>query len=66
MASVAAGRSDADVVEELFLATLSRYPTDPEQQSLVRRFGHSAAQRRRAAEDILWALLNSNEFLFNR
>jgi hypothetical protein len=58
-------RSNADIIEDLFLATLSRYPVAEETQPLLRRL-HQAGDRRRAVEDILWALLNHREFLFQR
>jgi hypothetical protein len=61
---IAAGRTDAELVDELFLATLSRHPTEAESRLLVNRLGKSATQRRRVAEDVLWALINHNEFLF--
>src|SRR5262249_19682915 len=54
---------DADVLKELFLATLSRPPLPHEFEAalgVVRK----AADRRAAWEACLWALLNSNEFLF--
>jgi hypothetical protein len=54
---------DANIVNELFLATLSRPPLADEAQAAL---GHvaSAADQRTAWEDIQWALLNTNEFLF--
>jgi hypothetical protein len=58
-------RSDAEIVEELFLATLSRYPVAEEKQALLRRL-QQAGDRRQVVEDILWALLNHKEFLFQR
>jgi hypothetical protein len=61
---IGVGRSDADIVEELYLASLSRYPTDQERQLLVKRLDQAGPNRRRVAEDILWALINHNEFLF--
>jgi hypothetical protein len=60
---LASGRPAGDVVEELFLATLSRYPTQLERKYLVGRLGH-AKDRRRAVEDVLWALINHQEFIF--
>lgn len=60
---LSAGQSDAALLEELFLATLSRYPTSAERRLLLERL-HRAPDRRRAAEDILWALINHAEFLF--
>jgi hypothetical protein len=53
-----------EVVEELYLATLSRFPTDAEQQ-LMTRIRQEASSRREAAEDVLWTLLNTKEFVFN-
>jgi hypothetical protein len=63
---IAAKKSDAAIVEALFLATLSRFPTIEEQQAMERRLAKSREQRRKVAEDILWALLNHKEFLFQR
>jgi hypothetical protein len=52
------------VVEELYLAALARYPTAAE---VSRATGHVAKQEdaRKGYEDVLWALLNGREFLFN-
>lgn len=53
-----------EIVEELYLATLSRSPRSDE-------LGRALAWLRRApteregVQDLLWALLNSREFLFN-
>jgi hypothetical protein len=54
---------DADILNELFLATLSRPPLPDEVRAaldLVQR----TANKRAAWESVLWALLNTNEFLF--
>jgi hypothetical protein len=51
-------------VEELYLATYSRYPTPQELQLAVKALA-GAKVRQTAAEDILWALMNSKEFVFN-
>src|SRR5262249_27957432 len=61
---LAPGTSDADLVDELYLATLSRPPSADERQLLIKRLSPTEAERRKQAEDILWALLNHNEFLF--
>jgi len=52
------------IADELYLAALSRFPT-PEERKLAVAALTSTSERRRAAEDLLWALLNSKEFLFN-
>ncbi len=55
---------DPTVIRELYLATFSRPPTD-EETSLARSVVAGAEDRQQALEDLLWALLNSREFLFN-
>ena len=58
--------ADADRVETLFLATLSRLPADDERAAFV---GHlekaSPGERPKAWSNILWALVNSAEFSLN-
>jgi uncharacterized protein DUF1549/uncharacterized protein DUF1553 len=57
-------RPPADIVDNLYLRTLTRKPSDPEAQSLTPQ---SADQKETAKqlEDVFWALLNSKEFIFN-
>jgi hypothetical protein len=52
------------IVEELFLATLSRPPSTPERDVLQKPIGPPGSDRRAAIEDALWTLLNHREFLF--
>jgi hypothetical protein len=52
------------IVDELFLATLGRYPTAAERKPVLAEFS-SAQDRRSAVEDLLWGLLNTKEFLYN-
>jgi hypothetical protein len=54
---------DAEVASQLFLATLSRPPLADEARSVLEHVAQ-AADKRAAWEDIQWALLNTNEFLF--
>lgn len=51
-------------IEELYLAAVSRLPTSAE---LKRTLDHvdGVENKRAALEDVLWALLNSKEFMFN-
>jgi hypothetical protein len=51
------------VVEELYLATLSRFPTEAE-LAATRELKEEAANPADFYQDLLWALLNSKEFLF--
>ena len=60
---VLSGRSDAAMVEELYLAALSRLPSKAESESgLAYLAGGSRTGR---AQDLLWALLNSKAFLYS-
>jgi len=54
----------AEIVEELYLACYCRFPTSAERETLVALFAAEGSSRRRVAEDILWALVNSPEFVF--
>jgi len=58
-------KSPADIVRELYLAAFSRLPTDDELGRAVGRFSGETPNRQEATEDVLWALLNSPEFVFN-
>lgn len=53
----------AEVIDELYLATLSRFPTDKERSRMLDAFKDS--DRRSATEDVLWVLLNTKEFLYS-
>jgi hypothetical protein len=58
---------DDQRVETLFLATLSRYPDEAERARIRRLLvDRGAAGRPHALGDVLWALLNSSEFVMNR
>ena len=60
---IAAKKADKEILSELFLVTLSRTPNVTEESAML---GHvsAAVDRRRAWEDVHWALINSKEFLF--
>jgi hypothetical protein len=51
-----------ELVSSLYLTTLSRFPTDDEQRLAVAHLAASA-DKRAAALDLTWALINSAEFL---
>ncbi len=59
------GASPRDIVTELYLACYSRLPSEEEVQIATAAFTDDPASRRRAIEDVFWALLNSAEFVFN-
>jgi hypothetical protein len=57
-----ADKSDEELVEELFLSSVTRRPT-PEEMEVAKRI--LAKDRKTGAENIQWAMLNSTEFLVN-
>ena len=59
-----AGKSPKEVVEWIYVACLSRKPTDEELQKLEPILA-AESNPRNAVDDILWAVLNSREYLFN-
>jgi len=62
---LAEGRSDSDIVRELYWSALSREPSDAEFRAASEKLS-IAKDRRLVLEDLAWALVNSNEFLFRR
>ena len=59
---VDSGAAEEKIVEELCLAAIGRFPTDRHKATARKLFASSPP--REAAEDFLWTLLNSYEFLF--
>lgn len=59
--------SDSEKLETLFLATLTRRPTEAETATLTEyiRQETGAGNASQALADVFWALLNSSEFLLN-
>ena len=55
----------AELVTELYLMTLSRLPTDAELDTAT-SYLESEETEREDTEDLLWALISSRSFLFNR
>jgi Tfp pilus assembly protein PilO len=57
---------DEDRLETLFLATLTRRPSDRERDVLLASVTADGADRGTVFADIMWALLNSPEFVLSR
>jgi hypothetical protein len=55
---------DNEALDELFLATLARRPTDRE-RALFTEYRAGQKDRQTAFADTLWALINTAEFIFN-
>ena len=58
------GKTPTQVIEHLYLAALSRKPSETELQRVVGLVETSERQDE-ALDDVFWALLNSKEFIFN-
>ncbi len=56
-------RTPTEIIDDLYLTALSRFPTNDERTLVLPIFGE--LERREAAEDLLWAILNTREFVFN-
>jgi hypothetical protein len=59
------GKSPRDVFTELTVRAVSRVPTEQELAALDAALAVEGAKPDQVLEDVLWALLNSREFLFN-
>ncbi|MFT5328853.1 MAG: hypothetical protein ACI8P0_006769 [Planctomycetaceae bacterium] len=60
---VRTGRPTKEAIIELYRLALSRYPSESElNHSLT--YAESHADKARALEDICWAIVNKDEFLF--
>jgi uncharacterized protein DUF1549/uncharacterized protein DUF1553 len=65
--------SDEEILDELYLAALTRFPTEKERAAALgivagarKDAGDAPGARREILEDLLWGILSGKEFLFNR
>jgi hypothetical protein len=59
------GKSDEQIVQELYWSALTRPPAGDELAGMTGHVGRSG-DRRKALEDVAWALLNSKEFVLRK
>ena len=60
-------KTDKEIIDELYLSALSRFPTAEEQATLLKFLEPFAAkqdERQKGLEDVLWTVLNAKEFMF--
>jgi len=61
--TVMAGKTPRDRVERAYLSILNRYPTATERVACIKEIDRDP---RRGTANVMWALLNTREFLFVR
>jgi hypothetical protein len=62
------GKTDAELMDTLMLLALTRLPKESERASFTTHLANRRAEaggRTEAFEDLMWALLNTKEFVFN-
>jgi hypothetical protein len=68
-ATMAASKlSNSDITDKLYMLEFCRRPTDMERKVVIEHLVNETKKkgnRRQAVEDIIWAFLNTKEFLFN-
>lgn len=57
-------KSDEEIFEEVFLAAMSRFPT-PREVKTFQEHRQSTSDRSAAFTDVVWALINTREFILN-
>lgn len=59
-------KSDKELIQEVFLTSLSRSPEPHEAEEIAEILAATPAEERRTVlEDVVWAIISSREFLFN-
>ena len=65
-ALLASKQPNAKIIEEAYLVTLTREPTEREKTKATQLLATAKPEDRRTTlEDIFWSLMGSKEFLFN-
>lgn len=59
-------RPDAEKIDDIFLWAFSRKPTPQQKESALGHLTKHTMNKKLAYENIIWALLNTKEFMFNQ
>lgn len=65
MLAKAADMTDVELISEVYLAAYSRQPEEQELRAAIRYLYRAGGTRQNGVEDLVWALINSAEFVFN-
>jgi hypothetical protein len=57
--------SDGEIIDQFYLAALSRPPTPAEKTQLLALVAQRSSRRQEALSDVAWALVSSREFAYN-
>ncbi len=57
-------KKEETMVRQIYLLVLSRYPTGPEMETFSRYAKEQKLWKKGAAQDLMWALINTKEFLY--
>jgi hypothetical protein len=52
------------LITEVYLNIYSRFPSDQEMQTIIKYFQESNLEQKDVLCDLIWALINTKEFLF--
>ena len=59
-------RPDSEKIDDIFLWAFSRKPTPQQKESALAHLTKHTMNKKLAYENIIWALLNTKEFMFNQ
>jgi hypothetical protein len=59
------GASDEQVLDEFYLAALTRFPTPAEKSELLSFLAQRSTRQQETSAGLVWAIINSREFAYN-
>jgi len=59
------GASDEEIIDEFYLAALTRLPTPPEKTALLEFLALRSSRRQETLAGFVWAVISSREFVYN-
>lgn len=62
---LASGKTAAQIIEEIYLSSVNRFPTPAEQTAMTAALATAKDEKREVLQDILWSVMSSRDFVFN-